>query len=276
MRFSQRVGKQPIKTVLQIDSIDEPLKNRLWNNICRECIGSIHHAYPGSSTRILVLEEIWKDFLVLPLNDIPVHAGQYLHFITYLRDWFYKAEWFEVYDLVDYLSAFDTLTGHKFIKSCNESLEKEVSGYRIVDGKLVQVTSEEEVQAIEDALSHTQKFKVVYKHLRTALNLLADRQSPDYRNSIKESISSVEALCILITGDPKASLGKALAIIERKHSLHPSLKEAYSKIYGYTSDADGIRHALLEEGVSIEFEDAKFMLVSCSAFINYLKAKLKL
>jgi len=43
-------------------------------------------------------------------------------------------------------------------------------------------------------------------------------------------------------------------------------------MYGYTSDEDGIRHAMLEEP-DVGFEDAKFMLVACSAFINYLKVK---
>lgn len=40
-------------------------------------------------------------------------------------------------------------------------------------------------------------------------------------------------------------------------------------MYGYTSDEDGIRHSLLEES-TLKFMDAKFMLVSCSAFINFL------
>ena len=37
----------------------------------------------------------------------------------------------------------------------------------------------------------------------------------------------------------------------------------------YTSDADGIRHSMLEES-SLSFSDAKFMLVACSGFINYV------
>ena len=43
-------------------------------------------------------------------------------------------------------------------------------------------------------------------------------------------------------------------------------------MWTYTSDEHGIRHALLEES-DLTFEDAKFMLVSCCAFVNYLKAK---
>ena len=41
---------------------------------------------------------------------------------------------------------------------------------------------------------------------------------------------------------------------------------------GYTSDTDGIRHGLTEE-INCDFEDAKFMLVTCNTFINYLVIK---
>jgi len=94
---------------------------------------------------------------------------------------------------------------------------------------------------------------------------------PNYRNPIKESISAVESLCNLITGR-KDTLGDALKKLEAKVVIHPALKKGFSSIYGYTSDADGIRHGLLEE-TNLDFEDAKFMLVSCSAFVNYLIAK---
>jgi hypothetical protein len=43
-------------------------------------------------------------------------------------------------------------------------------------------------------------------------------------------------------------------------------------MYGYTNDTEGIRHALLEEP-TLDADDARFMLVSCSAFVNYLKSK---
>ncbi len=76
----------------------------------------------------------------------------------------------------------------------------------------------------------------------------------------------------MITGDSKATLGQALKIIENKINIHPALKIAFDKLYGYTSDEDGIRHCLMDES-NLDFEDAKFMLVSCSAFINYLKEK---
>ncbi len=33
MKFSQRIGKIPVRDSLQIDSIDKSLENRLWNEI---------------------------------------------------------------------------------------------------------------------------------------------------------------------------------------------------------------------------------------------------
>ena len=92
-----------------------------------------------------------------------------------------------------------------------------------------------------------------------------------YRNSIKESISAVESACNITTGS-KATLGQALKALDDKTKVHPALRNAFSSLYGYTSDADGIRHGLLEEA-NLDFADAKFMLVVCSAFTNYLRSK---
>jgi len=133
---------------------------------------------------------------------------------------------------------------------------------------LAPITSEEEIASVEQAMSHGGKFSPAVAHVETALARLADRSSPDYRNSIKESISAVEAVCQIITGDSKATLGQAL----KKIGIHPSLEKGFSAIYGYTSDADGIRNALLEAS-TVDADDAKFFLVSCSAFVNYLIAK---
>jgi len=147
-----------------------------------------------------------------------------------------------------------------------------MSGWRFVGDEIAPITSDEEIAEIEKALEPIGSLTPVTTHLRTALEFLSDKKSPDYRNSIKESISAVEAICRLTTGSSKATLGQALKVIKDKITLHPALEQAFSKLYGYTSDADGIRHSLLDEP-NIHFEDAKFMLVSCSAFINYLKLK---
>ncbi len=160
-------------------------------------------------------------------------------------------------------------TKQQFITQCNEVLKKELSAFRFVDGVLTEISSEEEIREIEEASTVTDP---VREHIVTALKHLSDKEHPDYRNSIKESISAVESYCRLITNNNKATLGNALKIIKKSISLHPALKGAFEKLYGYTSDAQGIRHGLMDLS-DLDFEDAKYMLVSCSAFINYLKEK---
>lgn len=105
-------------------------------------------------------------------------------------------------------------------------------------------------------------------HLQTAVDRFSDRDAPDYRNSIKEAISAVESLCRILTNDSNATLAGAL----KKIDVHPALQKGFSAIYGYASDADGIRHAMLDEP-TLSADDAKFYLVLCSAFVNYLIAK---
>ncbi len=80
-------------------------------------------------------------------------------------------------------------------------------------------------------------------------------------------------MCKVISGNDKSNLGEALTKIETDYKLHAALKKAFSALYGYTSDSGGIRHSLLKDDIEVTMEDAKFMLVTCSAFINYLKLK---
>lgn len=269
--FSQRKGFKPIKKAMQIDSIDSDLRNSLWNAL------TIYYweetTYNNQLLKLLV-RKLWLNYFKLPLDTL-----QDYWFDTYdkIRKYFFNCPWYEVYDFIEFIANNYPNKGvnEEFMKSCNSILERESSAYRFVGGKITQITSEEETSAIEEALEISEKsdsLKPVNIHLNKALELLSNRKSPDYRNSIKESISAVEAICKIITGKEKATLGEALKKIEGKVDLHPALERAFSSLYGYTNDAEGIRHALLYEP-NLSFEDAKFMLVSCSAFVNYLISK---
>ncbi|WP_035652294.1 AbiJ-NTD4 domain-containing protein [Flavobacterium sp. ASV13] len=281
MRFSERIGKKPIKDILQVEFIDIDLKNRLWNCIIElffDKISNETQSYGEVSLKMQICEYIWKEFFKQAIDKFPSRAmgGRSIGgLLDYLRKWFYTTEWFEVYDLIEFLCYIDTKANLNlnFEKNCNRDLKKEISGYRIINSKVVQITKDEEIESIENALNNTDRWKSVNIHLNSAITSLAEKTNPNYRNSIKESISAVEALCKIITGDEKATLGKALTEIESKHKIHRALKSAFSAIYGYTSDSGGIRHSLLESDNSIDLDEAKFMLISCSAFINYLIAK---
>lgn len=186
-----------------------------------------------------------------------------------LRKYFFACDWDEAYDFLEFIAmnTADWRNAEPFSKAVNVTLERELSAFRLVGGNLAEVTSPSEVAAIEEALAGSSSpFRT---HLQSALVLFSDRQTPDYRNSIRESISAVESLVNALVGS-KGTLGQALKKLDVQ--AHPALEGAFNQLYGYTSDANGIRHALMDES-NLEAEDAKFMLVSCSAFVNYLVAK---
>ena len=164
-------------------------------------------------------------------------------------------------------------TTKPFIEQLNSEFERLNFAYRIVKGKIVDITSEGEIAEIEKAIEDSSEN--IRKHLTNALALLAIRPEGDYRNSIKESISAVEAYCREKTGE--RTLGKALCHLESTSIVIPDvLKTSFDLLYGYAnSEKTGIRHALMDEtGKYIPREpEALFMLVLCSAFINYLRKK---
>jgi hypothetical protein len=202
-----------------------------------------------------------------PIDETPTDAGDFLREI---KEWFFEAEWHQIYDLIEFMSAVDDKGEiEEFVTLVNRFLEEEKSAYRLVGGQITAITSDEEIAEVDAAVKSTGKFEPASTHLSAALRFYSNRKDPDYRNSVKESISAVESVVKLITGDSKAGIGAALAVVQKKHSLHPALKEALSKLYGYTSDEDGIRHAILESP-SVDEADARFMLVICSAFVNLL------
>ena len=111
-----------------------------------------------------------------------------------------------------------------------------------------------------------------YEGIFVALEKLSLSQR-DYRNSIKESISAVECVCREITSE--STLDRALKNLENKGVvLNPRMKDGLKNLYFYTNDGStGIRHALMDDANAPTADEAIFMLVSCSAFVNYLMKK---
>ena len=149
--------------------------------------------------------------------------------------------------------------------------------YRAIDlsrGTLSAVTDKSEIASIEKAAAQSDVVGLqnVSTHIKTALELLGKKPQPDYRNSIKESISAVEAAAKKISGEHGGGLDAAIKELAKHVEIHKGLQAGFLSLYGYTSGTGGIRHALLEE-TNIGFDEAKFMLVSCSAFVNFLKVK---
>lgn len=281
--FSDRRKINPLNTEIQINNLDERTRNKISNLFKGWCD--------------LIKQKGYQIFFFTKyLNDV---FGQFVDDKMRLDFNYYYSDTFNKYVFMPILqnSCSDVLTICEYITGsasdifeelqnqgalyynrnqridCEQELnalfEEEFVGYRMIANKITPITNEVEINEIKTSLDI--EFEGCKSHIKKGLSLLSDREKPDYKNSIKESISAVESICQIICKDDKATLGKALNKLEESGiKLHKSLKEAFSKLYGYTSDEGGIRHAegLFESNVS--FEDAKFMLVTCCAFVNYL------
>lgn len=224
-------------------------------------------------------ETIWCFFLYQRRDDFYGYNSHKIVATEYLLST--KKEWYTKFDLIEFtIRALRHMTprGDKlyatvvnnFIKMLNMTFQRLDYAYRVVEDQLVEITDQEEIAAIEEAVRQNSTIKT---HLSEALKLMSNRQNPDYRNSIKESISAVEALCREITGE--STLGDALRVWEKKGVKIPTfLKSGIEKLYLYSNDKrTGIRHSLMDDTESPSFEEAKYMLVTCSAFVNYIQGK---
>lgn len=300
MKFPEREGI--IKKLLQVNDVDDDLRNRLWS-LMVEYLRKLNAHEKG-----IIFRGIWTEEIKKPLDEFPEEPNipkgeRWEHFTggyingnfeneevaeyedkllpNYIDDLKHKQEiikidflngdWFRVYSILEFFLKQKELKKHKqaIILKLNKILEEEKSGYRFVNEEFAKLTNEEEIQEVKITLAHT--MDSVRTHMKDALNLYSDRQNPNYRNSMKESISAVEALCKRIVGNTKTTLDKALTKIEEKTGipLHPALKDAYKKLYGYTSDAQGIRHEIKDK-TTVDELDARYFFIICSAFINYL------
>ena len=268
MDFSDRMGFTKVRTVLQTEDMDDALRNSIWNVVFEVFARELNYTVGKQLYR-----QVWAQRRKLPLDECPSETHKAL---TDLKKIIMTAAPYQVYNLIEYIQQDPNIFGFSgnFSAMINRILEREMSGYRFVGDFLSPIISQVEIAAIEQGLVPSDVFKPVAVHLTTALELLSNREAPDYPNSIKESISAVEAACQIATGDSKATLGAALRKLEDAGvTLHEAFKAGLKKFYGFTSDAEGIRHALLDES-TLEQADAIFMLVTCSAFANYLRAKL--
>lgn len=280
MTFGERNGFAAHKEQ-QIADIDMNLRNRLYNWLV-EVIQYFH----DPEMLAYIVDKLGESNVITERN-IEIIWARFYHQVP-------QSEWYDPYTIIELFLKFQRSqfgcrdctinpcpNGHCkdseffpiFTKKVNSILEDENSGYRLMDDLFIPITNTAEIDSVHDASKI--RFESVRKHIDKAIRNFSDKANPDYENTIKDAISAVESMCCIITGatGSSATLGAALKKLEDNGVvIHNALREAFSKMYGYTSDEDGIRHG----GIDFKhapIEDARYMLVTCSAFVNYLISK---
>jgi hypothetical protein len=284
-RFSERIGVSKKSKTIQIEGMSDELRNSIWN--------FFFNLYDRPDNRgedywVRVANHIAEFFRKVPKDNLPFRSYD-------CRDWvkayFNKLDWAEVYDLTEFLVQNHSImtktyfrnigTYHhhpvdesELISGLNELLERELSGYRLVSGFLTPISDKVEVDEIETAIDKARGRGLLgtHEHIRTALQQLGKKPTPDYRNAIKEAINAVESIVKQISGKESPGLEGALKELSKNIEIHGALRSGFIKLYGYSSDEDGIRHPILNQP-NAGFDEAKFMIVACSAFVNFLISK---
>lgn len=260
---------QPVPRSMQGSDI----RNHVWNVLHVEIFeddDDDDETRPDRRGRLtlLFLREIWRDVLARPIDEVP---NDFVAAWQQFRQLLMSCADNIFYGVVEHAGRVDDIR-----EKLGKALERSGAPYRFVGKELLPATSEQEAAAIESAKQAAAgpTLATVRAHLDKAATILANRDQPNDRNSIKESISAIEALVAVVLGR-RGTLGDLLKSIDDKlpdEALHPALKGALSKLYGYTSDAGGIRHALADDREP-DIEDAQFMLAICSAFVTLIVAK---
>lgn len=276
--FSDRNNIKPEKCLIQINDFDAVTRTRLYNYVVE--INNTLYEYVRRSVpkyRCAVCCYIMKSIYSVPVDS--QNERTWSKAFDYIKETFEKDTYDSILTVVESLSQYwndyykdevKHILNSNIFKSFNLLFEQEYIGYRFIGKVISQISDNIEIRAIEGALSIPES--AVSEHISKANILLSDRKHPDYENSIKESITAVETMCEMITGvkGSEATLSNMLKKLESNGAqIHGALKRAFEVLYGFTNDGNGIRHAGNIGGPSATFEEAKFMMVACSAFINY-------
>ena len=294
LTFSQREGKVPLPEPMQLEHIPQRFRQLVWQVIDEEIHESsygyyglrYHHNSGGHNHCGYNYEDFDKHlgfivhsykFDVLDMLHDEIEEYGPIESANFFKELIIGGNYHEVLTLIEFVlrhqycsenlrkglvDAFDKAPVAYFVQEVNER-----STIMPRMSKESGEATQQAIQIIQDA-----DMRGAATHLRQAAEHINMQQYPD---SIADSIHAVESVACMI--DPKANktLGPALDSLEHAKLLeHPAIKKAFSKLYGYTSDKQGIRHALLDKNSpDVDLDEAMFMFGACASFAAYLVNK---
>ncbi|WP_424982181.1 AbiJ-NTD4 domain-containing protein [Maritalea sp. S77] len=271
LSFSQRNGLQAIPQQLELGKVSPDFRRLVDYAINREIervrsAGSIGYYFVGSWK--VVAQDIHVKFFG---NRISTYDNSAYKLNQALEEFTQNKAYNRLFDLIEFLA------NHK---NCTDKLKDDLASafveghlaYRLIEKRVVAVGTNEQADALLRAIDKTELSGNLgaRKHLLEAGQKIAIE---DWVGSVHESIHAVEAMAKSIA--PGGTLGNALKQLEKQGTLNQRLKDAFSKLYGYTNDdKTGVRHAnVFGTEDTVSEADALFMLGACASFVSYLIAK---
>lgn len=193
--FSERYGYIKPSDVIIRETITPEIQNAICS--CYDRLRQYFKEYGIYGNEYMEMEKyLWTYFLNRREGEFydQHYDGRIYHVVAtqFIED---KGEpWYRKLDLVEstvkYLYApnaenlRNTRVADKFVKQLNYEFQRLNFAYRVVGQEIIEITSQGEINAIEEAQNNTSHN--IEAHLNAALELYARRPVADYRNSIKE------------------------------------------------------------------------------------------
>ncbi len=277
LTFSQRYGYEPLPEPMRLEELSDDLRRELWNLLRRFLQTITEPDYYGpvfTTGGELLVERILGKASRVPEDEIET---TYKRAAEIFKELVLDGEFNFVLDLLGIIIN-DQEVENELGLHVALLFDRHAAAYRLDTSRhpfqFFPRGSKEQGEATQRAIKtiHESSMEGAATHLRQAAEHINAQQFAD---SVADSILAVESVACII--DPKASstLGPALGSLEQTGLLkHPALKEAFKKLYGYTSDEQGIRHALLDKDTpDVGLDEATFMFGACASFAAYLVNK---
>lgn len=282
LTYSQRVGEAALPEPLDAGKLSSRFRNGVWHSIDSSLRSVIWQGRGGFVFTEDSAGKYWNFFWIsyrmnildIP-HDIQGHKPDEAH--QMIRAIVLEGKTHEVLTFIEHMFRVSNIPGvlrngieaqFQFAPYCIDR-----SGDPVC---IIPTTSEEMKGHVERSLASINQSELTgtKTHLH---NSSQELNNGNYADSVRESIHAVEAAVRQIDPESSNKFGDALDSLEKSGMLkHPALKESFKKLYGYTSDEQGVRHPLIEkESADVGFDEAIFMYGACVSFVDYLVSKQK-
>lgn len=283
--FSQRYGYEPLPESMRLEEISKNLRREIFNAIRglfsateTASIGgymSIHREFVEDGARFV--ERIFGKWFGITEDKI---GKVYDVVIGWTSDIMWSTEFYKILNLLEILAndKNDNYESSLFPDCIKELFEQHGAAYRLDTSqrpyRFFPIVSEEQGDATRKAIEALREDNMdgATTHLRQAAEHINAQQ---YADSIVDSIHAVESVARVIDPKSNKTLGPALKSLEDVGLVnHPALTAAFSKLYRYTNDEQGLRHALTDQSAAdVGLDEAMFMFGACASFAAYLTSK---
>lgn len=266
LTFKQAEGLEPLPQLLSGPRLTARFRAQAFDIIRHACDydgGGYGGVLPSSAVR-----RLWTEHFGFYSDELPYHESDFHKRLKALL-----AGDAEFLDALQYLARARLLNQDNYLL-IGALLRKELIGYRFIgkagDGSATLMPIADEAEAAQNVANYSALGAegAAQVHFRLAVERL---KAGDFRGSVTESIHGVESVAKGVTGNPHATLGEALNVLSKSKPLNPALHRGLSAIYGWSSQDDGIRHAMSDEAQPVTEPEARFMISACLAFSVWLK-----